>query len=104
LFRGGLLLRALGVCIVTASGARASRLRAFVRGAIAWAPGLLLGLEVLNLPEEIAEGLPLGWFTLPWEGAHDLVAAFLVVGLVWAIVDPSRGLQDRIAGTCLVPR
>jgi hypothetical protein len=61
-------------------------------------------MKLLNLPDEVAEGLPVGWFILPWEAAYVLVAASLLVGLVWAIVDPSRGLQDRLAGTCLVPR
>ena len=27
-----------------------------------------------------------------------------VTGTVWAVVNPARGLQDRIAGTYLVPR
>jgi hypothetical protein len=104
LFRGGLLLRALGVCIITASGIPASRLRAFVRAAIAWAPGLLLGLDLFVPPGELAERLPPRWFILPWEAAWVLVAAVLAVGLAWAILNPSLGLQDRLAGTRLVPR
>jgi hypothetical protein len=103
-FRGGLLLRAIGVCIVTTSGISASRPRAFIRAAVAWAPGLVLGLDLLVPPGQLAEGSPLRWFILPWQGAYVPVAAALVVGLVWAILDPSRGLQDRLAGTHLVPR
>ena len=33
-----------------------------------------------------------------------ITLALLLVGLVWAIVTPERGVQDRIAGTHLVPR
>ena len=31
-------------------------------------------------------------------------AAIFVVGAMWAVVHPERGLQDRVAGTYLVPR
>jgi hypothetical protein len=27
-----------------------------------------------------------------------------LLGVVWALVHPTRGLQDRLAGTWLVPR
>jgi hypothetical protein len=58
----------------------------------------------MNLSDDVVEDLSLGWFILPWQGAYDLLAGALFVGLIWAIFDPSRGLQDRLAGTCLVPR
>lgn len=31
-------------------------------------------------------------------------AAIFVVGAMWAVMHPERGLQDRVAGTYLVPR
>jgi hypothetical protein len=32
------------------------------------------------------------------------MGVLFLVGVVWALVYPTRGLQDRIAGTWLVPR
>jgi hypothetical protein len=39
-----------------------------------------------------------------FRGGLLLLAGALVVGIVWTILDPARGLQDRLAGTYLVPR
>jgi hypothetical protein len=32
-----------------------------------------------------------------------LLAVF-IAGAIWAVLHPSRGIQDRIAGTWIVPR
>jgi len=32
------------------------------------------------------------------------LVALLSAGAVWAILRPSRGIQDRLAGTWIVPR
>ncbi len=93
----GVMLRLLGFEIVTADGRRASRLRVLGRSAIAWSPVLapLLASTVLG---GIGSGAA---------GVNVLFSATLVVqlaGAVVAIVQPSRGLQDRLAGTWIVPR
>jgi hypothetical protein len=93
LFRGGLLLRVFGIAVVRRDGSRASRLRVLWRGLIAWSPVLLapglMGLFSLVVGES--------WGAALWT----LVALGLTV---WSITMPGRSLQDRLAGTCLVPR
>ncbi len=96
--RGGLILRALDLTIVKNDGTPASRLRILCRGVIAWSPAVLL-------PALLAWWVPL-LGAMSWKHA---VATFLVVLLalglmIWAALLPARGLQDRLAGTCLVPR
>jgi len=96
--RGGLVLRALDLTIVKNNGTPASRLRIFWRGAIAWSPALLL-------PALMAWWVPL-FGVMSWKhaAATVLVVLLALVLVVWAALLPARGLQDRLAGTCLVPR
>ena len=98
LFRGGLLLRALNIVVVTTNGEPVSRLRALWRGLGAWGV-FIVPLMILMLA--------------PWLGRYlgpadvGLVVAecaFGLAGAAWAVVCPERGVQDRIAGTYLVPR
>ena len=91
---------------MSASGYEASRFRAFVRAAIAWTPAVLLGsaLDLNALPDPSAAVSPLDWFPLPTLVVFVLASAILVVGIVWMARDPARGLQDRLAGTYLVPK
>jgi serine/threonine protein kinase len=93
LFRGGLLLRILGLAIVTRRGSGASRLRVFWRTLITWSPVALLAiLCVLLVPfAEMAWAVSLG--LAPW-----------LALVIWSALLPQRSLQDRIAGTWLVPR
>ena len=88
LLRGGLLLRACGIAVVTVDGKPASRLRALWRGLVAW--GLVPAALVLVFTMGPAIG--------------SLAGVLLLAGAVLAVVDPGRGLQDRIAGTRLVPQ
>jgi hypothetical protein len=98
LFRGGLFLRALNIVVVTKNGEPVSRLRALWRGLGAWG----IFIVVLLIPS----------FAASYPGSPDaglVVAAvaecaFGLAGAAWAIACPERGLQDRIAGTYLVPR
>lgn len=86
--RGGFWLRACGIAVVMDHGDEVSRARAAVRALVAWS----------WVPLQVT-ALVLGWslLTAPiW-----LIKAGAVV---WAAVSPERGLQDRIAGTYLVPR
>jgi len=96
LFRGGLALRLLGIAVVTQDG-QASRVRAFWRAVIAWSPAVLSAL-VLTVGNP-GPSAPLVWLFV--EAAS--VILFLV-GIAYAVRHPERGLQDRLAGTWLVPR
>jgi len=104
-FRSGLAMLVFGVVAVKRDGSRAGRLRVFWRALVTWSPYVLgfIGLMVLGLwlfsdPNDagsmnvvmgVAGGLALGLFA-----ALAVVSALL----------PERGLQDRLAGTWLVPR
>jgi hypothetical protein len=93
--RGG-ILRMLGFELVTADGRLASRWRVLARAVIAWLP-LLLPAIVSTTLGGIASG-PSGLLTV-------MAAALLLQlgGAIAAIAHPSRGLQDRVAGTWIVP-
>ena len=96
LFRGGFLLRLFGMAITTPSG-EARRLLAFWRAVIAWSPAALSLIALLWLglgPDARTTAIAI-------EG---MSVALFVVGLAFAIRHPERGLQDRLAGTWLVPR
>jgi hypothetical protein len=85
--RGGLLLRLCSIAVVTLDGQPASRLRALRRGLVGW------GLA----PASVFLGFRFG-FTI---GAS--AGVLFLAGAAWALAHPTRGLQDRIAGTWLVP-
>jgi len=93
LFRGGLVLWALGVAIVRTDGVRASRLRVFWRSLVAWSP-IVLAPVLAGMLTELVGAL---WAVL-WIG-------LLMIGLaVWSLALRQRSLPDRLAGTWLVPR
>ena len=91
--RGGVWLRANGMAVVTRNGAEVSRARSLFRALVAWSP-IAIAVGIRALPHEVVSHQ-----TVAWAGCLVLIA-----GGVWAVVTPSRGLQDRIAGTWLVPR
>ena len=98
--RGGLLLRMLGIALVTQHGAEAGRGRVFLRAAIAWLPAMLAAgagfyafVQPLDNQEE-ASLLALFW----------VAGAVFVSGALYAIANVQRGIQDRLAGTYLVPK
>jgi len=112
-FRSGLAMWIFGVAAVKRDGSRAGRLRVFWRALVTWSPLLvgLVGLVVLG-------GL-CGVFADP-AGTKSIAAAksilvlfgiasglalglFAALAIVSALM-PERGLQDRLAGTWLVPR
>jgi len=94
-FRGGLVLLIGGIVFVKRNGCRASRLRVFWRGLLAWSP-LAFGFALfMALRVTWSIGL-----------ASAAAAAWSLVGIltlasVWL---PERGLPDRLAGTWPVPR
>ena len=103
-FRGGLLLQLFGIAVVSRDGVRVSRLRAFWRSFVAWLPGFLgagaccVGMVSYNI-EKVPESVPLTTLLVGL-----VLIALMVAGAIWSVANPSRGLQDRIAGTYLVPR
>jgi hypothetical protein len=93
----GLLLRLLGFELVTGDGRRAARWRVLARTAIAWSP-ILVPAVLSTARGGIADG--------PW-GLMFVFGVALILqlaGAVFAIARPSRGFQDRLAGTWIVPR
>ena len=100
-FRRGLALLLLGVDLVTRDGSRASRLRVFWRCLVVWAPlpaipilmGWLLTVVAPSTRGEVMLGL-----------ASALTFALYIPLVACSTLLPERGLQDRLAGTWLVPR
>jgi hypothetical protein len=90
----GVVLRLLGFAIVRGHGQPASRLRVLARTAVAWSP--LLPMLVASVAGGF--GGPAGWAVVV--GASTLM---LLTGAIVAILRPARGLQDRLAGTWIVP-
>jgi hypothetical protein len=106
LFRGGLLFRLLGVGVVDGSGRETSSVRASVRAMIAWSPFVILDIPVflvLRAMEHSGAFSRGPWLSVPWLVFVVLPAAVLAT-VAWSARNPRRGLQDRLAGTHLVPR
>jgi hypothetical protein len=111
-FRGGLLLRGFGMAVVRPDGREASRARILWRALVAWSPVLFAAALGRQLPASPPGGRvgflasAMNILSNPMFAAVTLSAllAVFVVGAVIAVLRPSRGLQDRIAGTFLVPR
>jgi hypothetical protein len=96
IFRGGLSLKLFGMGVRNRRGEMASRLRCAWRSLLVWIPLLVL------------------YGTGGWLATHGHVAVGVAcslatalihaLALAYAIWRPSRSLQDRLAGTQLVPR
>jgi hypothetical protein len=95
--RSSFSLRALGATLVTSDGRDATRIRAVRRTIVTWSP-LALSWLLFKL------GPPMRGTTAGWALLYTIPVAILVAGAVWAWRHPSRGLQDRIVGTWIVPR
>ena len=95
---GGGAFRLLDLAVLGPDGRAVTRARGISRAAIAWIPAVLSLLLFVLLPTAGASAVEAGW--LP---SLVLLALFVAGGLL-ALIDPRRGLQDRIAGTSLVPR
>jgi hypothetical protein len=93
LFRGGVLMRALGIAVVTRDGADASRGRMLWRACLAWA-WLPLGALLVSL---LAPAISVN--SAVW-----LIATIVLGGTAWSAALRGRSLHDRLAGTWLVPR
>lgn len=115
IFRGGLLLQSLGFVVVTRGGARPSRLHALARALVGWSPALLFiivgGAQMAPVP--FLGASPVAWETfrlvrsIRWTPAFDpplIGLGVFALGGLWAFCWPTRGLQDWVARTWLVPR
>jgi hypothetical protein len=97
-FRGGLSFKLLGLVVVREDGSLASRWRCLGRTAVAWAVPLILMPLVIELGSvDLLPKTTEGWATL-------LGVGLMLAGAIWNVRNPSRGLQDRIAKTWVVPR
>jgi hypothetical protein len=98
--RGGFTLRAFGAALVNRRGEPASRLRALWRALVTWSPAVALPfLFLLFKTGRTGTNLDAAGLVLP-----SLGMALLVAGAVWTALHPSRSIQDRFAGTWIVPR
>ncbi|HSA01237.1 MAG TPA: protein kinase [Candidatus Paceibacterota bacterium] len=93
LFRGGALVKLLGIVFVHRTGRVASRWRVTARNIVAWVPFLLQPIGVVLLASQLG--------TL---GALLLISGLCAALALSSILLPKRGLADRVAGTWLVPR
>jgi hypothetical protein len=93
----GFTFRPFGAALVNRRGKRISRVRALWRAAVTWSPIIALAFAFKLGPDIMKAGPAM--LAL----AYALLAA-LIGGAVWAWLHPSRGIQDRLAGTWIVPR
>src|SRR5262245_9854561 len=93
----GFTLRSVNAALVNRRGERASRLRALLRGIVGWLPAAALLWLVLRGPQVQA-------MTIGVALAQSLPLVLFAAAVVWAALHPSRGIQDRVAGTWIVPR
>jgi hypothetical protein len=106
-FRSGLAMLIFGVVAVKRDGSRAGRLRVFWRALVTWSPYVLgfIGLTLILIgggmfaDTDSAEG-----FTSVMGIASGVaIGLFAALAVVSALL-PERSIQDRLAGTWLVPR
>jgi hypothetical protein len=92
-FRGGPLLRGLGIAVVTRRGRPASRVRVFLRNFAATLPFMVLP-GIVMLGGFAGSSVWVGWGLLALLAALTFISPLL----------PRRSIQDRLTGTFLVPR
>jgi hypothetical protein len=95
--RGGFTYRPFGAALVKHDGSLAGRPRAFLRALLSWFPAAVLCTLVVLGPGPNRPDLTL---TL----LNTAVLLLFIGCAVWAMLHPSRGIQDRFAGTWIVPR
>ncbi|WP_395741383.1 protein kinase domain-containing protein [Prosthecobacter sp.] len=100
-FRGGLMMRLLGIAVVTNEGMDASRLRMLWRSLIAWSPILLTPLVIMYLTRFMRNA---GASSMVQGVGLSIMVILFGVLAVAVIATRGRGLHDRLARTWLVPR
>jgi hypothetical protein len=93
IFRSGLVLLACGLAVSRRDGTRASRLRVLWRGVVAWSPVLLAPVLMAMLTPVMGVAAAASLLAVLWCGLT-----------AWSLTLCDRSLQDRLAGTWLVPR
>ncbi len=104
-FRSGLAMLIFGVVAVKRDGSRAGRLRVFWRALVTWSPVVfgLVGLVVLGLQMFADPAVAESIFAVLGVACGLALGLFAALAIGSALM-PERGLQDRLAGTWLVPR
>jgi hypothetical protein len=96
---GGILMRLLGLAVVTADGTEIARARSIGRAVVAWSPTILWFVWLGPSPLDRALSASL---------SPAFVASLVLVahagGAVWSILDASRGPVGRLTGTWIAPR
>jgi hypothetical protein len=92
------LLRFSGVGLVNRTGKEAPRWRAVLRAAAAWTPAFLFAAIVTPYRNGSFAADPMV------VAAALLALGIFFTGAAYALSNPARSWQDRIAGTWLVPR
>ena len=95
--RGGFTLRSFGAALVIKDGRNASRARALFRAIVAWSP-IALWIGIVKWGPKIQQA------STGTALIATLAIVLLAAGGVWAWLHPTRGIQDRLAGTWIVPR
>ena len=95
---GGILLRGLGLAVVTDEGVEIGRLRSLARALVAWMPVMIW----LVVEGAAFVGRP-GAMFMQWQFPV-VVLGTMAVGAAWTIVHPSRGLHDALVDTWVIPR
>ena len=93
----GFTFRPFGVALVNRRGKRISRARAVWRAVVTWSPMIALAFVLKGGPDVTQASNTVVAIDLA-------LVAVVVAGAVWASQHPARGIQDRVAGTWLVPR
>ena len=96
-FGNGFTFRPCGASLVNRKGQPISRIRALARAAIVWAPIVAIAVAVKVGPD--IDDASLGWIVM-----EVALLAIFIGAAVWAMARPTRGIQDRLAGTWIVPR
>lgn len=104
-FRSGLAMRVFGVVAVKRDGSRAGRLRVLWRALVAWSPFVLGSVGLMALGGLLSGHPAVSEDITVILGTASAVAIALLAALATvSVLLPERGLQDRLAGTWLVPR
>jgi hypothetical protein len=96
--RGGFTIRGFGAALVNRQGRPVARFRALWRAIVTWSLPCALTLlfnnggdEAMNIDPRLLVVQTLG-------------IGLVVAAAVWTALHPSRSIQDRLAGTWMVPR
>ena len=96
----GLFLRLLGIATVNRNGEKASRLRLLGRTIVVWLPCIIGGTLSIALWVEWLPGITSAPALMM---ALTGFAVLILAAMLWAVWRPTRGLQDILVGTWLVP-